>query len=155
MALSFPFVIAAIRRRASCNSDDAVNRWPSGLAAHRGPSTRGMMQASHARSTELFRASEASRINSARACQCKLPCADAAPLDHPDPRKTSTVDVRSPDEAVMTVLDAEIRAADRRDRQQAPVELSHNELEDATKDDCTAGANVLLHATLALAGLAD
>jgi len=30
--------------------------------------------------------------------------------------------------------------------------LSHNELEDATKDDCVAGANVLLHAVLALAG---
>jgi len=31
--------------------------------------------------------------------------------------------------------------------------LSHNELEDATKDDCAAGANVLLHTTLALAGV--
>ncbi len=32
--------------------------------------------------------------------------------------------------------------------------LSHNELEDATKEDCVAGANVLLHAVLALAGVA-
>ncbi|MDQ8731982.1 Zn-dependent hydrolase [Bradyrhizobium sp. LHD-71] len=31
--------------------------------------------------------------------------------------------------------------------------LSHNELEDATQDHCAAGANVLLHATLALAGV--
>ncbi|MFG1364151.1 Zn-dependent hydrolase [Xanthobacter versatilis] len=30
--------------------------------------------------------------------------------------------------------------------------VSHNELESATKDDCAAGANVLLHAVLALAG---
>ena len=30
--------------------------------------------------------------------------------------------------------------------------ISHNELEDATKADCVAGANVLLHAVLALAG---
>jgi len=30
--------------------------------------------------------------------------------------------------------------------------ISHNELEDATKADCAAGANVLLHAVLALAG---
>ena len=33
--------------------------------------------------------------------------------------------------------------------------LSHNELEDATQTDCAAGANVLLHTTLALAGLAS
>ena len=33
--------------------------------------------------------------------------------------------------------------------------LSHNELEDATQSDCAAGANVLLHATLALAGVAS
>jgi beta-ureidopropionase / N-carbamoyl-L-amino-acid hydrolase len=32
--------------------------------------------------------------------------------------------------------------------------ISHNELEDATQADCTAGANVLLHAVLALAGVA-
>jgi N-carbamoyl-L-amino-acid hydrolase len=32
--------------------------------------------------------------------------------------------------------------------------LSHNELEDATQEHCAAGANVLLHATLALAGVA-
>jgi N-carbamoyl-L-amino-acid hydrolase len=32
--------------------------------------------------------------------------------------------------------------------------VSHNELEDATEADCGAGANVLLHAVLALAGLA-
>jgi N-carbamoyl-L-amino-acid hydrolase len=31
--------------------------------------------------------------------------------------------------------------------------LSHNELEDATQADCAAGANVLLHTTLALTGL--
>ena len=31
--------------------------------------------------------------------------------------------------------------------------VSHNELEDATQVDCTAGANVLLHTTLALAGV--
>ncbi len=31
--------------------------------------------------------------------------------------------------------------------------VSHNELEDATQADCTAGANVLLHTTLALAGV--
>src|SRR6202040_1135951 len=30
--------------------------------------------------------------------------------------------------------------------------VSHNELEDATQVDCTAGANVLMHAGLALAG---
>jgi N-carbamoyl-L-amino-acid hydrolase len=33
--------------------------------------------------------------------------------------------------------------------------ISHNELEDATQADCTAGANVLLHTTLALAGVAS
>jgi N-carbamoyl-L-amino-acid hydrolase len=33
--------------------------------------------------------------------------------------------------------------------------ISHNELEDATKGDCTAGANVLLHAALSLAGVAS
>ena len=33
--------------------------------------------------------------------------------------------------------------------------LSHNELEDATRDDCVAGANVLLHAALSLAGVAS
>jgi N-carbamoyl-L-amino-acid hydrolase len=33
--------------------------------------------------------------------------------------------------------------------------LSHNELEDATQGDCAAGANVLLHTTLALAGVAS
>jgi N-carbamoyl-L-amino-acid hydrolase len=33
--------------------------------------------------------------------------------------------------------------------------LSHNELEDATQTDCAAGANVLLHTTLALAGVAS
>lgn len=32
--------------------------------------------------------------------------------------------------------------------------VSHNELEDATQADCTAGANVLLHTVLALAGVA-
>jgi N-carbamoyl-L-amino-acid hydrolase len=32
--------------------------------------------------------------------------------------------------------------------------ISHNELEDATQADCTAGANVLLHTVLALAGVA-
>ncbi len=31
--------------------------------------------------------------------------------------------------------------------------VSHNELEDATQADCTAGANVLLHTVLALAGV--
>jgi N-carbamoyl-L-amino-acid hydrolase len=31
--------------------------------------------------------------------------------------------------------------------------ISHNELEDATQADCAAGANVLLHAVLALAGV--
>ncbi len=33
--------------------------------------------------------------------------------------------------------------------------VSHNELEDATQADCTAGANVLLHTALALAGVAS
>ena len=33
--------------------------------------------------------------------------------------------------------------------------VSHNELEDATQADCTAGANVLLHTVLALAGVAS
>ncbi|EKS28800.1 Zn-dependent hydrolase [Afipia felis] len=33
--------------------------------------------------------------------------------------------------------------------------ISHNELEDATQADCTAGANVLLHTVLKLAGIAD
>jgi N-carbamoyl-L-amino-acid hydrolase len=33
--------------------------------------------------------------------------------------------------------------------------VSHNELEDATQHDCTAGANVLMHAVLALAGVAS
>ncbi|TDT94495.1 N-carbamoyl-L-amino-acid hydrolase [Azorhizobium sp. AG788] len=33
--------------------------------------------------------------------------------------------------------------------------LSHNELEDATQADCTAGANVLLHTVLSLAGVAN
>jgi N-carbamoyl-L-amino-acid hydrolase len=33
--------------------------------------------------------------------------------------------------------------------------VSHNELEDASKPDCSAGANVLLHTVLALAGVAD
>ena len=33
--------------------------------------------------------------------------------------------------------------------------VSHNELEDATQADCAAGANVLLHAVLSLAGVAD
>jgi beta-ureidopropionase / N-carbamoyl-L-amino-acid hydrolase len=33
--------------------------------------------------------------------------------------------------------------------------LSHNELEDATQIDCAAGANVLLHTALALAGVAS
>lgn len=32
--------------------------------------------------------------------------------------------------------------------------ISHNELEDATQADCSAGANVLLHAVLAVAGIA-
>jgi N-carbamoyl-L-amino-acid hydrolase len=32
--------------------------------------------------------------------------------------------------------------------------VSHNELEDATQADCTAGANVLMHTVLALAGVA-
>ncbi|WP_315833815.1 Zn-dependent hydrolase [Bradyrhizobium prioriisuperbiae] len=33
--------------------------------------------------------------------------------------------------------------------------VSHNELEDATQPDCTAGANVLLHTVLSLAGVAQ
>src|SRR6267154_2078487 len=33
--------------------------------------------------------------------------------------------------------------------------VSHNELEDATEVDCTAGANVLMHTALALAGVAS
>jgi N-carbamoyl-L-amino-acid hydrolase len=33
--------------------------------------------------------------------------------------------------------------------------ISHNELEDAKQDDCAAGANVLLHTVLALAGVAS
>ena len=33
--------------------------------------------------------------------------------------------------------------------------ISHNELEDATQADCTAGANVLLHTVLSLAGIAS
>jgi N-carbamoyl-L-amino-acid hydrolase len=33
--------------------------------------------------------------------------------------------------------------------------VSHNELEDATQVDCTAGANVLMHTVLALAGVAS
>lgn len=33
--------------------------------------------------------------------------------------------------------------------------VSHNELEDATQADCTAGANVLLHTVLSLAGIAS
>jgi N-carbamoyl-L-amino-acid hydrolase len=33
--------------------------------------------------------------------------------------------------------------------------ISHNELEDATQADCTAGANVLLHTVLVLAGVAS
>jgi beta-ureidopropionase / N-carbamoyl-L-amino-acid hydrolase len=33
--------------------------------------------------------------------------------------------------------------------------ISHNELEDATQPDCAAGANVLMHAVLALAGVAS
>ena len=33
--------------------------------------------------------------------------------------------------------------------------ISHNELEDATQSDCTAGANVLLHTVLSLAGVAS
>jgi len=33
--------------------------------------------------------------------------------------------------------------------------ISHNELEDATQADCAAGANVLLHTVLALAGIAS
>ncbi|NEV79492.1 M20/M25/M40 family metallo-hydrolase, partial [Rhodopseudomonas sp. BR0C11] len=32
--------------------------------------------------------------------------------------------------------------------------ISHNELEDATQPDCAAGANVLLHTVLSLAGVA-
>jgi N-carbamoyl-L-amino-acid hydrolase len=32
--------------------------------------------------------------------------------------------------------------------------ISHNELEDATQSDCAAGANVLLHTVLSLAGVA-
>lgn len=129
-----------------------------------------------------------------------------------------TMDVRSPDEAVMTSLDADIRAAIADISQKRKVEiafdnvwrkpptifdanvvgaveqaaaelgyshrritsgaghdacnvnavmptamifvpckdgLSHNELEDAKKDDCAAGANVLLHTALALAGVAS
>jgi N-carbamoyl-L-amino-acid hydrolase len=33
--------------------------------------------------------------------------------------------------------------------------VSHNELEDASQADCTAGANVLMHTVLALAGVAS
>jgi len=33
--------------------------------------------------------------------------------------------------------------------------ISHNELEDATQADCTAGANVLMHTVLTLAGVAS
>ena len=33
--------------------------------------------------------------------------------------------------------------------------ISHNELEDATQADCAAGANVLMHTVLALAGIAS
>jgi N-carbamoyl-L-amino-acid hydrolase len=33
--------------------------------------------------------------------------------------------------------------------------ISHNELEDATQADCTAGANVLMHTVLAIAGVAS
>ena len=33
--------------------------------------------------------------------------------------------------------------------------ISHNELEDATQADCAAGANVLMHTVLALAGVAS
>ena len=33
--------------------------------------------------------------------------------------------------------------------------VSHNELEDATQGDCAAGANVLMHTVLALAGVAS
>jgi N-carbamoyl-L-amino-acid hydrolase len=33
--------------------------------------------------------------------------------------------------------------------------ISHNELEDATQADCTAGANALMHTVLALAGVAS
>ena len=33
--------------------------------------------------------------------------------------------------------------------------VSHNELEDATQADCAAGANVLLHTVLSLAGVAS
>jgi hypothetical protein len=33
--------------------------------------------------------------------------------------------------------------------------ISHNELEDATQADCTAGANVLMHTVLALAGCGE
>ena len=33
--------------------------------------------------------------------------------------------------------------------------VSHNELEDATQADCSAGTNVLLHAVLAVAGVAS
>jgi N-carbamoyl-L-amino-acid hydrolase len=129
-----------------------------------------------------------------------------------------TMDVRSPDSAIMTALDAEIRSAivDIASRRRVEIAfdcnwrkpptifdasvvgaveqataalgysnrritsgaghdacnvnavmptamifvpckdgLSHNELEDATKDDCAAGANVLLHTTLALAGVVE
>lgn len=40
-------------------------------------------------------------------------------------------------------------------RHSASFVLARGELEDATKGDCAAGANVLLHVTLALAGLAS
>jgi N-carbamoyl-L-amino-acid hydrolase len=33
--------------------------------------------------------------------------------------------------------------------------VSHNELEDATQADCTAGANVLMHTMLSIAGVAS
>src|SRR4029453_4545501 len=33
--------------------------------------------------------------------------------------------------------------------------ISHNELEDATQADCAAGANVLMHTVLTLAGVAS
>jgi N-carbamoyl-L-amino-acid hydrolase len=33
--------------------------------------------------------------------------------------------------------------------------ISHNELEDATQADCTAGANALMHTVLAIAGVAS
>jgi N-carbamoyl-L-amino-acid hydrolase len=33
--------------------------------------------------------------------------------------------------------------------------ISHNELESSTQDDCAAGANVLMHTVLALAGVAS